>query len=64
MHGSVLTIHASTGDAVAAGDPVVTLEAMKMEHAVVAPVDGHVADIRVSAGAQVARGQVLGIVEP
>ena len=64
MPGSVLTIHASTGDAVAAGDPVVTLEAMKMEHAVVAPVDGHVADVRVSAGEQVARGQVLGIVEP
>jgi acetyl-CoA/propionyl-CoA carboxylase biotin carboxyl carrier protein len=64
MPGAVLTVHARTGEAVAAGDPVVTLEAMKMEHAVVAPIDGRVADIPVSAGDQVARGQVLGVVEP
>jgi biotin carboxyl carrier protein len=64
MPGSVLAVHAADGDAVAAGDPVVTLEAMKMEHAVVAPVDGRIADLRVATGEQVTRGQVLGIVEP
>ena len=32
MPGAVLTVHAAVGQAVAAGDPVVTLEAMKMEH--------------------------------
>ena len=64
MPGSVLTVHAAAGETVAAGAPVVTLEAMKMEHAVVAPADGRVAELRVSAGEQVARGQVLGIVEP
>ena len=64
MPGSVLTVHAAAGAAVAAGDPVVTLEAMKMEHAVVAPIDGHLTDLRVGTGEQVARGQVLGIVEP
>jgi acetyl-CoA/propionyl-CoA carboxylase biotin carboxyl carrier protein len=64
MPGSVLAVHAADGDAVAAGDPVVTLEAMKMEHAVVAPADGRIADLRVATGEQVTRGQVLGIVEP
>ena len=64
MPGSVLTVHAAAGDAVAAGDPVVTLEAMKMEHAVVAPADGRLTELRVEAGDQVTRGQVLGVVEP
>jgi len=64
MPGSVLTIHAAAGDTVAAGDPVVTLEAMKMEHAVVAPADGRVTELHVEAGDQVTRGQVLGVVEP
>jgi acetyl/propionyl-CoA carboxylase alpha subunit len=59
MPGSVLTIHASTGDAVAAGDPVVTLEAMKMEHAVVAPIDGTLVEITATEGQQVQRGDRL-----
>ena len=50
--------------AVAAGDAIVTLEAMKMEHGVVAPVAGRLAELRVAAGDQVTRGQVLGVVEP
>ena len=41
MPGQVLAIHAPVGTDVDAGDPVVTLEAMKMEHVVTAPVDGH-----------------------
>ena len=64
MPGSVLTVHAAAGESVVAGDPVVTLEAMKMEHAVVAPVEGRVTDVRVATGEQVVRGQVLGVVEP
>jgi biotin carboxyl carrier protein len=64
MPGSVLTVHARAGESVAAGEPVVTLEAMKMEHVVFAPVNGRIAELRVAAGEQVARGQVLGVVEP
>jgi acetyl-CoA/propionyl-CoA carboxylase biotin carboxyl carrier protein len=64
MPGSVLTVHAAVGDVVSVGDPVITLEAMKMEHAVVAAVDGRVVELHVEAGDQVARGQVLGVVEP
>jgi biotin carboxyl carrier protein len=42
----------------------VTLEAMKMEHAVLAPIDGALSEIAVRAGDHVKRGQVLGVVEP
>jgi propionyl-CoA carboxylase alpha chain len=47
-----------------AGDAVVVLDAMKMEHAVAAPMPGTVAEVRVRAGDQVARGDVLAVVEP
>jgi acetyl-CoA/propionyl-CoA carboxylase biotin carboxyl carrier protein len=64
MPGSVLAIHVAVGAAVEAGDPMVTLEAMKMEHVVVAPITGTVAELRVRRADQVARGQPLAVVEP
>ena len=64
MPGSVIAIHRAAGERVEAGDPIVTLEAMKMEHAVVAPVRGVIADVSVRPGDQVTRGQPLAIVEP
>ncbi len=64
MPGSVLAVHVTVGTAVEAGDPVATLEAMKMEHVVVSPVAGTVAELRVRRADQVSRGQVLAIVEP
>ena len=42
MPGAVLTVHVAVGAVVTAGDPIVTLEAMKMEHVVAAPIDGTV----------------------
>jgi len=59
MPGSVLSIHAAEGDVVASGDPIVTLEAMKMEHVVVAPRAGHVTQLAVRIGDQVIRGQTV-----
>jgi biotin carboxyl carrier protein len=64
MPGSIVAIHATVGQAVDAADPIATLEAMKMEHAVGAPFAGRIAELRVRAGDQVARGDVLAIVEP
>ena len=43
-------VHVAVGETVDAGDPIVTLEAMKMEHVVVAPAAGRVAEIGVAAG--------------
>ncbi len=57
--GKVFKVEASVGQAVKAGDPVVILEAMKMEIPVVAPQDGTVASIDVAVGDAVEAGQTL-----
>ncbi|OFJ51340.1 acetyl/propionyl/methylcrotonyl-CoA carboxylase subunit alpha [Mycolicibacterium grossiae] len=58
MPGSVVAVGADDGAAVAAGDVVVTVEAMKMEHALAAPVAG-VVELLVAVGDQVKVGQPL-----
>ncbi|MFG1647502.1 biotin carboxylase N-terminal domain-containing protein [Amycolatopsis sp. NPDC049252] len=62
MPGAVVRVLAASGDAVTAGQPLVVLEAMKMEHTVAAPADGVLSDLRVSQGDQVDTGQVLAVV--
>ena len=57
--GKVFKIEAKTGATVKAGDPIVILEAMKMEIPVVAPEDGTVASINVAVGDAVESGDVL-----
>ncbi len=57
--GKVFKIEAAAGTAVKAGDPIVVLEAMKMEIPVVAPQDGTVAGINVAVGDAVENGDVL-----
>jgi propionyl-CoA carboxylase alpha chain len=62
MPGSVVRLHVEAGADVAAGQPVLVLEAMKMQHTITAPHDGTVADLPVAVGAQVAAGEVLAVV--
>ncbi len=62
MPGGVVRVLAAQGDTVSAGQSLVVLEAMKMEHTVTAPVDGVVAEIAVAPGDQVDTGQVLAVV--
>ncbi|MFM8411308.1 MAG: acetyl-CoA carboxylase biotin carboxyl carrier protein subunit, partial [Alphaproteobacteria bacterium] len=50
------------GDVVADGDELVVLEAMKMEHRVLAPQDGRVAEVRVAPGDTVDAGAVLVVI--
>ena len=52
------------GDAVAKGQKLLTLEAMKMEHGLIAPFDGVVTELLVSAGAQVEVEALLAKVVP
>lgn len=58
MPGLVKMVRVARGERVKAGQPLLMLEAMKMEHTITAPRDGQVADI-VAEGAQVAEGSVL-----
>ncbi len=63
MHGKVLAIEVAKGDRVARGQRLAVIEAMKMEHALLAQADGVVADIAVEAGAQVAEGTRLLVIQ-
>jgi 3-methylcrotonyl-CoA carboxylase alpha subunit len=63
MPGKVTAVEVYTGERVAKGQRLLTLEAMKMEHALTAPFDGTVAELNALAGAQVTEGQILVKVE-
>ena len=63
MPGTVTVVAVTAGQAVRAGDRLVVVEAMKMEHVLTAPVDGVVGELRVAVGGTVARDDVLVTVE-
>ncbi|MBA3587018.1 MAG: excisionase family DNA-binding protein [Chloroflexi bacterium] len=63
MPGRVIAVRATDGASVKAGQPVVIIEAMKMEHAVLAPTDGTL-KVRVKEGQQVRRGDMLAEILP
>jgi acetyl-CoA/propionyl-CoA carboxylase biotin carboxyl carrier protein len=63
MPGQVLAVHASIGDTVTAGSPLVVLESMKMELVLNAPIDGEITELSVAAGDKVAVDQPLAHVE-
>lgn len=63
MPGAVIRLGAALGDTVTLGQPLVWLEAMKMEHTITAPADGVVTQLEVSVGQQVDVGTVLARVE-
>ncbi len=63
MPGKVAAVHVKAGDAVTTGQPLVTVEAMKMEHTIHAPAAGKVAEVRFKPGDQVQEGEVLVVVE-
>jgi propionyl-CoA carboxylase alpha chain/3-methylcrotonyl-CoA carboxylase alpha subunit len=59
MPGKVISILVENGQAVKAGQSLVVLEAMKMEHALAAPRDGEIAEIAAKVGDQVIEGALL-----
>jgi biotin carboxyl carrier protein len=63
MPGTILDVRVKSGDAVAAGDVLVILEAMKMENEIVAPQDGTVKEIVTTKGASVNTGDLLVVLE-
>lgn len=64
MVANVWKVVARAGDAVAAGDPLVILESMKMEIPVESPSAGTVSEILVEEGAVVQEGDVIAVIEP
>ncbi|CAN5290081.1 acetyl-CoA carboxylase biotin carboxylase subunit [soil metagenome] len=62
MPGSVIAVHSTVGDQVAVGDVLLVVEAMKMEHALTAPVAGAVSELTVRVCDQVAVDQLLAVV--
>ncbi|MGC0365353.1 propionyl-CoA carboxylase alpha chain [Rhodococcus sp. 27YEA15] len=63
MPGSVIRLGAALGDTVTAGQPILWLEAMKMEHTVTAPASGVLVELPVYVGRQVEVGSILARVE-
>jgi 3-methylcrotonyl-CoA carboxylase alpha subunit len=59
MPGKIIALQVAAGAAVVKGQPLVTVEAMKMEHTLTAPFDGVANDIVHAVGAQVSEGTVL-----
>ena len=62
MPGIVIRVGVQVGDVVEQGQPLLWLEAMKMEHTIAAPADGVLSELRVEAGQQVEVGAVLAVV--
>ena len=63
MPGNVIRLGAVVGETVAAGQPLIWLEAMKMEHTITAPASGVLTQLNVNTGQQVEVGAVLARVE-
>jgi propionyl-CoA carboxylase alpha chain len=63
MHAVVIDVRCQPGDDVKAGQTLIVLEAMKMEHHMNAPADGRIAEVKVATGQQVENGAVLIVFE-
>lgn len=64
MPGTVTVVKVAVGDEVVAGQSLLVVEAMKMEHVISAPHAGTVTELDVGAGATVAMDQILAVVAP
>jgi propionyl-CoA carboxylase alpha chain len=63
MPGTVIALHVTPGESVAAGQLLMIVEAMKMEHRITAPHAGVVGEVRAHRGDQVSGGDLLAVIE-
>lgn len=59
MHGTLIALDVVVGDTVTVGQPLAVLEAMKLQHQIVAPIDGVVARVGATLGGQIASGVMI-----
>ena len=64
MHGQLLEITVKIGDDVSKGDKIAILEAMKMQHEILADIDGTVAEVASVAGTQIAANDLIMNIAP
>lgn len=63
MTGKIIAINVKKGDNVKKGEPVIIMEAMKMEHTIYAPISGTIANVNVKTDIQIDEGMVLTHIE-
>ncbi|MAK77963.1 MAG: hypothetical protein CL992_01605 [Euryarchaeota archaeon] len=63
MPGSVVAVHVGVGDVVSKGDPILTIEAMKMEQTLASPIDGFVEVVNVIPGESIDVGVEAAIIQ-
>lgn len=63
MPGILISLAVAEGETISAGDPLLVLEAMKMQNTIPSPVDGTIKSLPVVAGTQVTRDQVLAVIQ-
>ena len=61
--GKIISVNVKAGDSVKEGDVLCTLESMKMENPIMAPVDGTVAEVGVAVDEVVKPGAVIAVIE-
>jgi acetyl/propionyl-CoA carboxylase alpha subunit/acetyl-CoA carboxylase carboxyltransferase component len=64
LQGTIVSVAVSAGAAVRAGDPILIMESMKMEHVIGAPISGVVRVLNVLQGDTVYEGHLLAVIEP
>jgi biotin carboxyl carrier protein len=63
LAGKIMHVHVKVGDKVSEGDTVCTIESLKMENSILAPVSGLVKEIRIAPGQAVKANDVMAVIE-
>lgn len=63
LAGKIMRVHVKAGDRVNEGDAVCTIESLKMENSVLAPVSGLIKEVRVSPSQSIKAGEVMAVIE-
>jgi biotin carboxyl carrier protein len=63
LAGKIMRVHVKAGDRVNEGDTVCTIESLKMENSILAPVSGLIKEVRVSPSQPIKAGEIMAVIE-